>query len=286
MALAFGPGLVSYLLVTYSGWSGPALALIVAVLIAIAGFGFYVVGTIAHEGFHFTLARDKWTSALIGTWFSAAVFAFFGLGFYLVHARHHRYTNAPNDPDYQLFSQFTTTWKRLVVLRLVNNRVYVKIVARLLLKNELPEGTVTVFTYAQLKSLAAVNVIAQVFWAGLYVFAFCHDVWLGVFLVLLPHVATAAISAAIVFVQHADTGDQLHDNARTHATPLMTLLMAGTNYHLEHHLYPRVPCWRLRRVHAWLGRTAWASENSPLIERRFWRGLMLFRAQHPYGRRS
>ena len=28
--------------------------------------------------------------------------------------------------------------------------------------------------------------------------------------------------------------------------------MAGTNFHLEHHLYPRVPCWRLPALHRWL----------------------------------
>ncbi len=285
MTLAFGPGVLSYLLVAHSGWSWPALFVPVSLLTAITGFGFYVMGTIAHEGFHFTLARDKFTSALIGTWLSAAVFAFFGLGFYLVHARHHRHTNEEGDPDYQFFSRFTTTWRRLLVLRLLNNRIYVKIVIRLLLKGGLPEGTVTVFTLAELRRLAVVNVLAQAFWISLYAIAFHHDLKLGVCLVLWPHIATAIVSAAIVFVQHADTGHQLHDNSRTHATPLITLLMGGTNYHLEHHLYPRVPCWRLRRVHAWLGRTPWAAANPLLVERGFWRGLLFCRGVFPYGRR-
>lgn len=286
MLLAYGPGLLSYLLVTRSGWSWAVLALPVAILAAIAGFGLYVMGTTAHEGFHFTLARDKFTSALIGTWFSAAVLAFFGLGFHLVHASHHRHTNAAGDPDFQLFSRFTATWRRLFVLRLVNNRVYLRIVARLLMRNELPQDTVTVFSRDALKSLARINVLAQVFWIGLYAAAFFHDPRLGLCLVLLPHAATAIVSAVIVFVQHADTGQQLHNNARTHATPAITLLMCGTNYHLEHHLYPRVPCWRLHRLHAWLACTPWAAAHPLLIERGFWRGLMYCRGRHPYGRRA
>lgn len=37
--------------------------------------------------------------------------------------------------------------------------------------------------------------------------------------------------------------------ARTRTSPFFTALFLGTNYHLEHHLYPSVPCYRLPRVH-------------------------------------
>ncbi|MET3918759.1 beta-carotene hydroxylase [Variovorax sp. OAS795] len=283
MGLAFGPGLLSYWMIAYAGWSIPALLIPVTALTVAAGFGFYVVGTIAHEGFHFTLARHKLASALIGTWFSAAVFAFFGVGFYLIHSRHHRHTNAVDDPDFQLFSKFNSTWQRLLVLRLVNNRGYLKLVARLLIKNELPAGIHTIFSLAELKFLAIVNVAAQLFWIGVYVTLFTTNPTLGLCVVLLPHAATAAISATIVFVQHADTGDQLFDNSRSHSSPWATLLMGGTNYHLEHHLYPRVPCWRLPRVHRWLQKTEWALKNPLLAEHRFFAGLALVAGHHRYG---
>jgi fatty acid desaturase len=286
MTLAFGPGLLSYWLVAHSGWSWLALALPVTALSCIAGFGFYVVAYLGHEGFHFTLAKNQLVSSLIGTWFSAAVIAFFSLGFYLVHSRHHRYTNEENDPDFQLFSQFTSTWRRLLVLRFVNNRAYAKLVARLLIKNELPEGTQTVFTLTQLKMLGIANVFAQVFWISLYVMIFMSDVRLGLCLVLLPHIATAFISAAIVFMQHADTGQLPSDNARSHSSPWTTSLMGGSNFHLEHHLYPRVPCWRLPSVHAWLKKTTWADANPLKVEPRFWLGFTYFRGRHRYGWRK
>lgn len=283
MGLAFGPGLLSYWMIAVAGWPLSASLIPVALLTAVAGFGFYVVGTIAHEGFHFTLARRKLASAFIGTWFSAAVFAFFGVGFYLIHSRHHRHTNAADDPDFQLFSQFNSTWRRLLVLRLVNNRGYLKLVARLLARNELPEGIHTVFSLAELKFLAVVNVLAQLFWIGVYVTLFITDPILGLCVMLLPHLATAAISATIVFVQHGDTGDQLFDNSRTHSSPWATLLMGGTNYHLEHHLYPRVACWRLPKVHRWLRKTEWALKNPLLFEPRFFAGLALVAGRSRYG---
>lgn len=190
-ALTFGPGALSYLLLVHGGVHWLALAVPIAVLSGVAGFGFYVMGTTAHEGFHFTLARNKFLSAALGTWFSAAILAFSGVGFHLVHARHHRDTNGDHDPDYQLFSRFNSTWRRLLVLRFVNNRVYIKLVARLLIRYQLPHDLVSAFKPTELRRLAWLNVVAQMFWIVLYATAFSVEWQLGLCMVLLPHVATA-----------------------------------------------------------------------------------------------
>lgn len=283
LGLAFGPGLLIYWMVAIADWSSAVVTIPAALLTLIAGFGFYVLGTTAHEGFHFTLARNKLVSALIGTWFSAAVIAFFGVGFYLIHSQHHRHTNKVDDPDLKLFSKFKSTWRRLLILRLANNRGYLKLVLRLLVRSELPQGIHTVFTLSELKFLAIFNVAAQLIWIAIYALLFLADPILGLCVVLLPHLATALVSAAIVFVQHGDTGDRLSNNSRTHSSPWATLLMAGTNYHLEHHLYPRVACWRLPMVHLWLKATEWARENPMLVEPRFFAGFALVSGSRPYG---
>ena len=283
LGLAFGPGLLSYLVFKHSGWNAVLIVSAVALLSVIAGFGFYVIGTIAHEGFHFTLARSKMRSAAIGTWFSAPVIGFFGVGFHLVHNQHHRYTNASRDPDLQLFTRFRTTWSRLLLLRLVNNRGYMKVMFRFLKDGTLPEGLSTVLSQSELYRLSVLNLFAQLFWLTVYASAFAFDLWLGLCVVVIPHAMTAFISAAIVFIQHADTGHKPSDNARTLSSPLATFLMSGTNFHLEHHLYPRVPCWRLKRLHAWLKQTAWAQQNPLLVEPRFWQAMMLVRGNFPYG---
>jgi len=283
LSMTFVPGLISYLLVTRSGLDRNILSLLVMVLSIISGFGFYVVGHIGHEGFHFTLSTNKLRSALIGTMFSASIIGFSGVGFYLVHSRHHRNTNAPEDPDFQLFSRFSNIWRRLLFLRIINNRYYMSLLFRLLFKSELPPDLHTVFTRSELIQLGWANVLAQLVWVGLYICAFIFDPRLFICTVVLPHLATAVISAAIVFAQHGDTGRSLSNNARTHAHPLVTLLMAGTNYHLEHHLYPRVPCWRLRQVHAWLQKRSWAIQNPLLVEHRFWKGFLYCRTRFSYG---
>jgi fatty acid desaturase len=42
-----------------------------------------------------------------------------------------------------------------------------------------------------------------------------------------------------------------------------------TNYHLEHHLYPGVPCYRLGRIHRLLKSNGTYQRESPPIESRF-----------------
>ena len=44
-----------------------------------------------------------------------------------------------------------------------------------------------------------------------------------------------------------DNADPLRNTRTTRATPLARLLVAPyfVNYHLEHHLFLFVPCWRL-----------------------------------------
>jgi fatty acid desaturase len=51
------------------------------------------------------------------------------------------------------------------------------------------------------------------------------------------------------YIEHAGTGVGLFQDARTYSSPLMTALFAGNNYHLEHHLYPSIPCYRLPALH-------------------------------------
>lgn len=252
--------------------------------IAVAGFGYYGLGIVSHEGFHFTLSRRKWLSAVIGVVASSTITGFTAIGFHLNHSRHHRYTNVVGDPDYEVLSQFPPSWLRLLYVRVVNNRTYLRITWKLLTRGEIPDGAHSAFSLNELLRLGWFNVAAQAGWIALYLTIFYLNPMIGVCTVVLPLLATAVISGAIIYAQHGDTGTELHDNARSHVAPLVTLLMVGTNYHLEHHLYPRVPCWRLPRVHAWLMMTPWATTGRTLcIEPGFWRGFLMFRRRFSYG---
>jgi hypothetical protein len=55
-------------------------------------------------------------------------------------------------------------------------------------------------------------------------------------------------------------------NARTRSSPFFTVLYFFNNYHLEHHLYPSVPCYRLGAVHRQLEEGGYLSANGANIE--------------------
>ena len=79
--------------------------------------------------------------------------------------------------------------------------------------------------------------------------------WLYPVMWLLP-LATwyQLVSCVRNIAEHAvvpDNDDPLRNTRTTHANPLERLLLAPywVNYHLEHHLFMFVPCWRLPAAH-------------------------------------
>jgi fatty acid desaturase len=56
-----------------------------------------------------------------------------------------------------------------------------------------------------------------------------------------------------------DNDDPLRNTRTTLANPIERLFIApyGVNYHLEHHLFMFLPCWRLPQAHRALIRAGW-----------------------------
>jgi fatty acid desaturase len=56
-----------------------------------------------------------------------------------------------------------------------------------------------------------------------------------------------------------DNDDPLRNTRTTLANPIERLFIApyGVNYHLEHHLFMFVPCWRLPQAHRALLKAGW-----------------------------
>jgi fatty acid desaturase len=100
--------------------------------------------------------------------------------------------------------------------------------------------------------LAWANIVFVLGWLGVYIGI--ETVLPGFLLigVLIPLLVGGWLSGLRSFTEHADTaeGDLFATRSRTHW--FFTLIEYGGNYHLEHHLYPSVPQWRLPRLHRWL----------------------------------
>lgn len=262
--LAIFPGWLSYV-VQKTEWP-LVLSLPVSLLLSvIAGYGFFMLAGTAHEGFHFNLHRQPVVSGLIGIIFSSFIPGFIGIGFTLSHWKHHRYTNQKLDPDCDQFGRFRSFWSRLLLARLSANSSY-RYAALALIKGRIDaEAGSNGLRLRTLRLLCVINVSWHLLlMVGLI--AVCIRAPLFSFCVfVMPLIATVMITGLNPYQEHAGTGTWHDNKARSRTSLLFTILMFGTNYHLEHHLYPRVPCWRLPALHRWLVTTDWYRGASPIL---------------------
>jgi fatty acid desaturase len=268
LLLAIGPGWLSYVIQT-TDWPLAARVGASLMLSAVAGYGFFMLAGTAHEGFHFNLHRRPAISGLIGILFSACIPGFIGIGFTLSHWKHHRYTNQALDPDCGQFGRFRSFWSRLLLARLSANAAYRRVALTLLMGRIDTEAGSNGLPLRTLRWLCLVNVVWHLLlMAGLITACFSAPLF-AVCVFITPLLATVMITGLNPYQEHAGTGTAHDTKARSRTSPLFTALMLGTNYHLEHHLYPRVPCWRLPALHRWLANTDWYRTADPIVERAF-----------------
>ena len=204
-----------------------------------------------HDAAHGLLFANRRVNDLVGQWLCAyPVFTDMAL-YRPYHLKHHRLTQQPDDPDLVLSVPFPITpdsLKRKLLRDLTGRTAYQR--RRLQLRDALGPaawpwrqrldrfrtrlGGGVVTNAAMLTALTALG-----YW------------WLYPVLWLLP-MATwyQAITRVRNIAEHAmvpDNDDDFRNTRTTHANPVVRLLLAPywVNYHLEHHLFLFVPCFRL-----------------------------------------
>ncbi|MBS0537735.1 MAG: fatty acid desaturase family protein [Proteobacteria bacterium] len=192
-----------------------------------------------HDAAHGLLFRDRRLNDGVSTWLCAAP-VFTTLVLYRpYHLKHHRHTQQAEDPDLGLSAAFPITRKSL----------WRKVV------RDLTGQTAFTRRREQFRAGIAVReglIANAVLWAGLAALGYW---WLYPVLWLLP-LATwyQLVSRLRNIAEHAvvpDNDDPLRNTRTTYANPLVRLMVAPywVNYHLEHHLFMFVPCWRLPEAH-------------------------------------
>ena len=275
------PGLLGYQVVQ-SSLVLSAKCVLIALTSMIAGWGLFALASATHEGFHYTLHKNRIASSLIGLFVSSAVPGFFGTGFFVYHWNHHRYTNTNLDPDCNHFSEFKNLCSRLLLVRTLTNLRYVVYAFRMAI------GDLEHFKYMSpiktrhLQLYSIFNFIAQAFWLVCYLAIYHYSFDLFLCMVALPTVGVLLITGVTPYLEHADTSLEAGRNARSRVSALFTFLQIGTNYHNEHHMYPAVPCWRLPKVHKYLESQGYYRNNNIPLESSFFRGFRFAGSRYVY----
>lgn len=232
-----------------SGVAGAALrgmghAIPGALCVYLAGWGAF---TALHEASHGTVGRARWLNAVAGELASAVLLCRF-LAFRQVHQRHHRHTNDPSrDPD--RFTGEGPWWQRPLRLATTDLHYYVEYDPRALRASSLEN---------RLSRLSAAGLLAAL--AALVALGRGGDLLLGWVLPIRAALFTAALLTD--YLPHMRPGgapraqDPLRHTAQVAPSPWFDALSLCHSHHLLHHLWPRVPFYRLPR--------AWARHGAAL----------------------
>lgn len=215
-------------------------------------------GAACHELSHERVFATRWLNRLFLNVFSFLVWDNPRL-YSLSHNDHHRFTlHQPEDLEVVL-PQRTTFWHLLLLqfvdLKTISDRIATNVVLAFgkargewhtqLLKRAEPTEAAGVYRWSRGLLAGHLVMLAVSIASGLWV---------------LPLVVTfgRAFGAGLIMLmglpQHMGLVDAVNDfrlSCRTYyLNPVCGFLYWHMNYHIEHHMYPAVPCYHLARLHA------------------------------------
>jgi fatty acid desaturase len=229
-------GLIGLAMALFVWWPNPLTFLAAVMVIGARQLGLAIL---MHDAAHGLLFANRRLNDWAGAWLCAYP-VFTSLALYRpYHLTHHRFTQQPQDPDLGLSTPFPisrNSMRRKVVRDLTGQTAFYR------RREQVRRGGI-------LRQPLLVN---AVMWLGMTAVGYW---WLYPLLWLLP-MATwyQLVSRVRNIAEHAvvpDNDDPLRNTRTTYAGPLIRLLVAPywVNYHLEHHLFQFVPCWRLPAAH-------------------------------------
>lgn len=260
-----------------------ALRLPIAIALGlIAGHGLHLLTFVGHEGLHTNLHRNKYVSAALALLFCAPVPFFFIVGYSVTHWKHHRFSGQKSDPDAQIFSRYKNFFSRFFLGRSKGVRIYVKNAVMLAFGMEMPAGTKLPFTENELRWLARFNIALGVCALAVYARLIARDPLLGAIVVGIPYLSLYVLTCLRAYIEHSGTTPGQFLDARSYTSPIYTALFYGGNFHLEHHLYPAVPSYRLPALHAYLASLGMFGKTGANVETSFFSALRFTTSKYQY----
>ncbi|QQS13171.1 MAG: fatty acid desaturase family protein [Rhodospirillales bacterium] len=245
-------GLILGSMALFVWWPNPLTFVAAAMVIGARQLGLAIL---MHDAAHGLLFANRAVNDRVGEWLCAAPVGTSMALYRPYHLTHHRHTQQPEDPDLGLSAPFpisrASLWRK--VLRDLSGRTAFQRrgeqIVRSMGPSDLPPTTRLANLLRRERGFFVTNAVL------LTALAVAGHWWLYPALWLLP-LATwyQLVSRIRNIAEHAvvpDDDDPLRNTRTTLANPVLRLLLAPywVNYHLEHHVFLFVPCWRLPAAH-------------------------------------
>jgi fatty acid desaturase len=226
-------GILGLPLDSASGWT---LRLAGIAASAAALNAFYLL---SHEGHHNLLFRRAMVNHLANVALCIPLLHS-PTAYRVLHQLHHQYLGGPGDPDeYRNYTgdpriRWALQWVRLTIGTLV----YMPLIPVVAWRRA---------DAADRKRIALEYTLMSAIWIAVFA-TFPIQVLLQVW--LIPGVVVGYVSAVRALAQHAltESADPLLASRSVQSNRLVSFLLLNENYHLEHHLFPEVPSYRLPQL--------------------------------------
>lgn len=227
-------------------WWNPALYVIAVIII---GSRINALGGLMHDAAHYRAYTNRQLNDFVGELLALPTSASMA-GYRNTHFAHHRELNSANDPDWQRnvgLKEFEFPAPRTsVLMRFAQYLSGLKIGAAVggFHKNKETRDIPAAVARARL-----------VFFAGLVLASIALGFWKILLLYWIVPLLTVFLAIRYlrnVAEHYAVEHENVLNESRTVLAPFWELWLIapwGLNYHLEHHLFPGVPCFRLGELH-------------------------------------
>lgn len=202
-----------------------------------------------HDAAHGVLFKTKALNEFVGTWFLAAPYGGNMQAYRHYHLKHHKHTQTELDPDLPLSAKFPTSKASLKrkLIRDLTGQTFWRLRLASFKGIEL-EGS-NAFAKSSRTPILITNLILFSGLAGLGVWWAYFALWL--FPLMTWFMAVLRIRNIAEHAMTATDGNPFRYARTTNASLPARIFLAPywVNYHLEHHAYMYVPCYRLPTLH-------------------------------------
>jgi fatty acid desaturase len=231
------------------------------------------LAVLMHEAGHKTLFRSQRLNQTLGEWLAAYPVLGDCRAYGASHREHHRLAGTDEDPDlpnYRAYPVSAASFRRKL-LRDLTGQTGLRLLLgtlrgagnRMMMRDG--EGTTAVR-----RGLLANAALFAVLWLAGH--PTLYLLWVAAYLTAYPLVARIRQVAEHGNVPALYERDPRGNTRTTRAGLLERMILAPNyvNFHVEHHLIPSVPCWRLPALHGLLVERGFYAEHPKAIADGYW----------------